>query len=567
MIEIASDAVAIAIACVAVVYLLVLMCGLISVRYKPVMAARGARFMAVMCAAGVVHIISATVAHQHSPVLVSLERMACSVWGYWLPYVGGVGVWFTAQYVQILTYSSMLTLRVNNMGLRQILFARPFVALITMLPPVLISVVVSAVPGATRVDPETDACVSDAWAKYLVAAWLGACIIALATSLVCFRRGVTRDPTREWRRQWVVLFASTGATAGQAFVVVFASQGLHSATNRFLATVIIVLLYVTTMSWLALRPLWWFLREDTVAQEAEEEKLVTTQQPVRSVLRLMENSYDTPSRAIRMIISDFLQWCAEPTQERLRRKGGKQTHPRDLVQFYQALDAWTAKNLGPTYDYKKNPYGNRLMGGFAPSFTRATEQSAAEIIATYFSTPYGSAPSENVQLDDIDAAEDDEGDDGEAYAVIVDPLIIPGDMMTTSVQKSRDTPQPVDTFRELMWWTLEVLDRHLGEKYLVQVLHGRPVYLQEDVRLAYQATLQRESHTRLQHAGVRIFTPDQRRAVAAGVRLPPNTGTVMRTAAAQHVGAGAAAAAADVDNTVAIAELDVSSFDSGSDSS
>ena len=151
--------------------------------------------------------------------------------------------------------------------------------------------------------------------------------------------------------------------------------------------------------------------------------------------------------------------------------------------------------------------------------------------------------------------------------VIVDPLIIPGDMMTASVQKSRDTPQPVDTFRELMWWTLEVLDRHLGEKYLVQVLHGRPIYLEENVRPAYQATLQRESHTRLQHAGVRIFTPDQRRAVAAGVRLPPNTGTVMRTAAAQHVGAGAAAAAADVDDTVEIVELEVSSFDSGSDSS
>ena len=504
-----SDGIAVVMAGATAVYLLVLMVSLVVGRKKPFIALRGWAALALMCFGGVVHVISATVAHQHLPFLVHLETMACPLWGYWLPYVFGVGIWFTAQYNQILTYSSVFR-RITSDAQRRILNTRPFVSLALVIPPIFISIVVTAIPDVTRVDKDLGVCVSDPWAKYLIAGWLVCCLITLGISLVLFRRGVTSDPTGEWRRQWVLLVISACATGGQAFVVVFAANGLNSALNRFVATLIIVLLYVLTMSWVALRPVIWLVCGSRNKQRAEHQQLVEAQQSVESIRRVLENTAHEPTRQVRVIFADFMIWCSEmDSSVRLFCGNGCTVHPSRIVAFYQIIDFWTRTALGETYDFKKNPYGDRERGGYPPFFSKVPLQDACDIILEYFPRPYGEGPKPGTSPTQNDPRE---------------ALGFPDDLMQEIKEQAShpDTPAP-DMFRKLMWWCVDLLDDAYGKLYLQREFTSRRIALELDIRGALVMALRREAHERMQEAGIVVGDSDAEiRAATAGLRRLPS---------------------------------------------
>jgi len=489
MAKTAWDGAAIVYSSAVVLYLLGLCAGLVATRRRPFMAARGARFLAIMCAAGVVHVVSATVGHRHDASMDALEELSCSLWGYWIPYVS-VGVWFTALYLQVVTYTLALTRHVSFRGLARILKLRPFFGVITLLPPIIFSAI--ATSGGSRAD---GACASVLALKVCIATWLVACMVVLSLSLIWFRRMVPRDAVREFPRHWIVLVACAVAVAAQVYVTVVASRGLDYVANRVLATLVIGALYTVTMSVLALRPLWKVFSGDKTYQDAEDHKLATTQQTIDSVLRMVENSYDNPSRSVRIIVADFVSFCAEHTQPWCDRGHGITTHPAGLVALYVSMDAWTQRALGSANDYTASPYGRRDAGGFPPLFSQDIVRTAQEIVQFYFPPPYGTALTRNDDSDESSRS---------GAPTNYGPLCLDEGIVRRVVETMR-TAEVATLFQELMWWVLDTLDTFHGSRYLTVHLMRRDIYAQNvGVREVLVSLLRAESHAHLELAGVRV---------------------------------------------------------------
>ena len=474
------DVVAVVYAAASIVALLVFFGAIVRVRDLPYMAARGSRFIAAMCLAGVVHIAVSVVSHQHIGALVALERLSCVTWGYWLPYTA-VGAWFTCQYLQILTYTSILSHRMTEDSTRRLLRVRPVIAVATMAPPMAIALLVSVSPTAVRVDPRTATCTSEIWAKMSITTWVLLCIVALSASLIWLKHSLSRDAVSELPRQSVVLVVSVLAAAAQVYVIAIASRGLDDEVNRVLATITIATMYTVSASVLALRPLWKIVvRGSTEYDRVETQKLITLQQPVHSVITLLERSSAAPNRELRKLVADFIVYCANPLMPRMDRGSVCQpTHPMGITALYVSADAWTRNALGDSYDYVATPYGARKSGGFPPLFSDDIKRTANNICDTFFEFPHGHHAGER-------------SDTG--------PLGVPEHIVQDIV--GRDVHDGT-LFRELLWWCLGVLDEYYGDEYLTAMIMRRPVYIENHgVRIALVDVLTHESQLRLHHGGV-----------------------------------------------------------------
>lgn len=483
------DAFAIVWSVAVIAYLGILTVGLFCARKRPFLAMRGARFMMAMCCAAIVHVAAATVAHQHSKELEAVERLSCVLWGYWLPYLA-VGVWFSAQFLQVLSYAAMLALSVSRAGTRRVIFSRPFVAVVTMTPPVIIAVVVSASPDVSRVDAETGACQSKIGAKVAVAVWIAVCVVALAVGLAWSHRIIARDASREMPRQWTVLAVAVAMSVMQVLVVVVAAGGFDDVVNRVVATLTIDMLYVVAMSVLAARPLWKVLRRDATYEFVEAEKLRAVHQQLGSVLTLMDHTADAPVPEVELIIADFLLFCSEPGRERMVRHDNKETHPSRLVNLYVAADAWTRRRRAATAHMRPKShvaplYGRKATGGFPPLRSEDITRTAANVVSGFFDPPYGESTSE---------------------VETTGELLMPRKMakaVATAVELARPRgEEPSDTFREVLWWVLETLDAYFGEMYMTEHIMHRAVWLSEKVRNVINAVANAESLARLQTGGV-----------------------------------------------------------------
>jgi len=484
------------------VYLLILAGSLAYHRKKPFLAARGARFLVVMCLAAVLHIVTAIVGHQHADSLEDVERMSCVLWGYWLPYAA-VGIWFSSQYLQVMTYIAMLSYSLTWIGTRRVLFVRPFVAVFILAPPVLISIATTASPTAARIDPVTGECTSALAAKMAIAVWLLLCVAGLAVSLSLFRRTLSRDAMREMPRQWAVLIVSVGAAATQAYVVVVASTGFDDVANRVLATASISTMYAAAMSVLASRPLWKVLTSDQRYARMQETQLAETQQTVVSILRLMECA--KPSRDTRLIVADFLLACSDPKCSRMDRGSEGITHPMRIVAFYAAMDTWVQRNLGDAYNHEQIPYGRRDRDGFPPLISTDITRTARDIMRQNFPARFGG--------------------DGSCDSDAVGPLNVPHDLAEAAqsiIASTSIANEPeVSIFRELMWWCIEILDAFFGKDYLNAWILQRPIYVHEQgVRMAIIHVRQQEAASRLAEGGVKVEP-----ATGPGLGLGPSPDT------------------------------------------
>jgi hypothetical protein len=483
------DTVAIAWSGIVVVYLIVIATGLFRARHYPLLVVRGARFMMLMCGAAIVHVISATVTHQHDETLEALERVSCVLWGYWLPYLS-VGVWFTAQFLQVVTYTAMLARDVSRVGERRILYARPFVALVTMTPPAIIAMVVTALPNASRADAATGACTSVFGAKLAIALWVAMCVLMLAVSLVGVRRKLARDAAREMPRQWIVLLVAVAVAVAQALIVVVAVRGFDVVANRAIATFTVGALYAVAMSVLALRPLWKVLRRDTEYVSAESDRLKAVCQPLPSVILLMDHTSDAPAQEVLLVVADFLKYCASPDMPWMIRPNGERTHPSRLVKLYVATDAWTRRRLNDTA-YKRHPmhttplYDRKVTNGFPPLISQDITRSARTILKEFFDPPYGT---HDVALHHA----------GQLY--------MPDDLarvVSYEIKHAIDGEEQSDAFREVLWWALETLDAYFGKTYMTEIIYRRPVwYEQGNVREIIREASQAENLERFKAGGV-----------------------------------------------------------------
>lgn len=135
----------------------------------------------VSCVAGIVGCISVTVDASPSDALNTLEKEACAVWGYVIPYVFSYGPLYVILQWNLIEHSIWRTRISAEMVVMITHTAKSVVAFFTMLPIVFI-VAVGWGTGAVSVDADGYDCESESWLKHWVALW--AFTVTMLSSIV-----------------------------------------------------------------------------------------------------------------------------------------------------------------------------------------------------------------------------------------------------------------------------------------------------------------------------------------------------------------------------------------------
>lgn len=436
-------------------------------RKDPIMRARNVPMTCLMCVGAAVHIISEVVANRHLNFLSAIEVTSCPLWGYWLPYVFGVGLFFVGLYLRLFTYTTAISREFSALSAMRARRLRLPVAIATLLPIVLITVLVTIAPGATFTD--SGACKSQNGYKAAVGVWLGTCIFALVLSVFVFRYGYVRDIVREARKQVFVAILGTIVFAAVVFVLIFAEDGLDRLANRAIATFSISTLYLWALGIMCGRPLWKVVRGDTSYSKIHDEQLELIEQPIESIRTVLERGEDR--RAVRLLFADFLSYCKDETTPMMDLGGGKTASAQHTAALYGAMDNWTHT--------RPSTFGDQVDADqFPPLVSNDISRTSRDILAHWFSRP--GAP----QFVDI-------GMDSSLRDYTTGKHMSEGDV--------------TNLFRRAMWWTVDRLDHFYGSHYLQTVILTRGIFSSAadgSVRLLLQDLRRSEAKLRVQQANL-----------------------------------------------------------------
>jgi hypothetical protein len=419
-------------------------------RHDHVVKARNVPMLVVMSVGAVFHIVSEMVSNRHLEVLTQLETLACPLWGYWMPYVLGAGLFFTGLYLRLFTYTSAISRDFTERAAACALRMRVPIAMMTLFPITSICVLATIMPGGSHVTEGH--CTSESGYKLAVGAWMSLCILVLISSVAVFRTGFVSDIVGETSKQFFVAGLGLVVLVAVGFVFIFAESGLNEVWNRFLATFSIATLYLWALGVLGLRPVWRVVRGDASYRRVFEEKVDKMQQPLESVVRVIERS--NSKEINRLIVADFLLFCADPVRYMMDRGRDLPTNPSQVVTFYSMLDAWTQQTITASAMDPENEDYAIIFQDMPPLVSEDIVRTPNEIIGRYFTN---------------------EGAPGYIN------LYIDGSVQTKVTKKHMIDNDPVDTFKDAMWWALRLLDEFYGEAYIDVHIRGREVFQKDGV--------------------------------------------------------------------------------------
>lgn len=437
---------------------------------EQVLKARNVPMLVIMSLGACVHMISEVVGNRHITILIRLEAQACPVWGYWLPYFFGAGFFFSALYLRLFIYSSAISRNFTGNAARRALNLRGPIAFAILIPIGVICVLASFAMDASR--PDSDGvCTSGPGYKIAVGAWVLGCILALVTSVVVFRRGFVSDFVGESSKQAFVACMGVVVLVAVAFVFIFADSGLDSSWNRSLATFSVTTLYAWALGIMGLKPLWKAMRGDVPYQRVLEDQVEKMRQPLESVVMVVESSQS--KKVNRLIVADFLTYCNDPVRGPMDRGSKRETYPNDIVQFYVQMDAWTTRQLKALGIPDDDPNYIEYTEDLPPLVSEDIVRTVNSIIIRYFTN---------------------EGVPGFVN------LHIPANVHIAVTKNHHMKGDPVDTFKDAMWWALSLLDDYYGEKYINTYIRGRPVYDAEGVKTVLEEIERAEARRRVEQA-------------------------------------------------------------------
>ncbi len=453
-------------------------------RRNPVMLARNVPMLFFMSTGAFFHIVAEMVGNRHVKELTLIEKTSCVLWGYWLPYVFGAGLFFTGLYLRLFTYTSAVSRNFTEVGARRALRMRVPIALVTLCPIVALSIGLSVIDDdGAFVDEETGQCESGRIYKIAVGVWMSICIMILIASVAVFRGGFVADILGEVRKQVLVAFLGIVVMVAVVFVLVFAESGLDNAYNRVVATLSVTTLYLWALGIMGMHPLWRVMRRDHNYAKVLDEGLDRMQQPLESVVAVIDRNDDKD--LTRLIFNDFLEYCADEMRPGMDRGRARHTDPRHVVLMYRVMDAWTQRVISA---HAYNPDEEvEILEGMPPFVSEAgILRSAQEIITKYFTNT--------------------------GVPGFVD-LYMDASVRTHTTHKHMVDKDPIDTFKTAMWWAANLLDDFFGTTYIDGDIMGREVFQSKEhetsVRVLLTELRRDEGRRRVQAA--RLADPSTER--------------------------------------------------------
>lgn len=471
-------------ASIVVVFLVASSCMLCYHRKARPLHTRNPLLMSAMAFGGSMHIVAEMITNQHAVELSWVEQLSCVFFGYWMPYALGAGVFFTALYLRLFTYTAGVSVWcASHESVSRARRSRVLIVLVTLAPIITVAILATVTEDATHIDSTTGQCRSAIVFKGLVAVWIVICILALMVSVVVFRRGFARDIIGEARKQCLVSIMGTVVAGAEAFVLVFAETGLDDPVNRALATFSAATLYLWSLGVLAARPLSRAACGDTEKYDPLMSKqLGTMEQPLTSVRYVLENGLDSAGAGTaRTLFADFMMYCATNKNPMALQGSDHVIFSQPAATCYSCMDYWTQRKLHEEQDrdddddsgetqedaddgegVSSNSGGARDSGddgdgdgdsrpgtpgrnGFPPLVSQDVVRSDENIIALYFHD----LPQEDIGLNPEQRAD-----------VLAD------------IRSRRDSSK----FKRAMWAVVDLLDKVYASEYLNRAIYGRDIY-------------------------------------------------------------------------------------------
>lgn len=412
------------------------------------MHTRNPLLMSAMAFGGSMHLVAEMITNQHLDVLSRVEQLSCVFFGYWMAYALGAGVYFTALYLRLFTYTAGVSVWCTSQeSVSRARRSRLLIVLVTLGPIITVATLATVTEDATHIDSTTGQCRSAIVFKGLVAVWVVLCILALMVSIVVFRRGFARDIIGEARKQCLVSLMGTVVAGTEAFVLVFAETGLDDPINRALATFSAATLYLWSLGVLAARPLSRAVCGDAGKYDSlTSERLGTMEQPLTSMRYVIENAGDDVSTA-RIVFADFILYCTTNERPKGMQGTNRVIFSQPAAACYSCMDYWTQRKLGEEDkdDDDDDSRPGTPRNGFPPLVAQDIVRSDDNIIELYFRDP----PQEDIGL----------SQDQRAF-------------LYADIRSHGDSSK----FKRAMWAVVDLLDKVYASEYLNRAIYGRDIY-------------------------------------------------------------------------------------------
>ena len=277
---------------------------------------------------GIIHTFATIIVNNHFPWLSFLEHKNCVFWNYWLQYFVGLGVWFTAITLRLVTYGGAFMGSVSDAGVRRIQKGK-YILIPIIEGPLLIILIHFTRTQASYFDTSLDICTSNFAFKLALLLWVLFAAGTLIGILWVVHRAVERDYLSEVYLLWQIILVGLFIVCVNANLILFGLMNYKIA--RFLVTSNVGTLHLFTLCRLALYRLYKCLRSDSSYLDKFDE----TQ---NNYLIPVENFADFEESGVKIdAINKFLSYCRNQPILKIENES---IDPNNLVDAYMELKMW-----------------------------------------------------------------------------------------------------------------------------------------------------------------------------------------------------------------------------------
>ena len=305
---------------------------------------KNVNLLIVMAVSGVIHIWSALISNNQFFILSYIEHTTCVLWNYWLQYLFGLCLWFIAVFLRLITYHSIFSRRLTNIGFSRLNRYKWVVGLVIGGPLVLLFSFLSFTHGQYY-DESLERCRTFLIYKVLLTLWIFSTSILLVTYAFFVRKDIQKDFHYEFRPLAQIVIVGITILIINSNIIFLGL--LNFSYTRSIATFNIVVLHIFSFYRICGYVIYKALRKDNFStyQFLEENQEFSVD------LNFVSEFKDDDQAKL---IQDFLDYCSKQPQFYVPNSNNQIVNPANYVQCYKDVIKWkkefvkNLKDLGET---------------------------------------------------------------------------------------------------------------------------------------------------------------------------------------------------------------------------
>ncbi len=312
--------------------------------------AKQPHLIALMAAAGVVHVVATFVCNEHFPWTRAAERRSCVAWNYWSVYVAGLCPWFAGMFTRLVVYVGIFSASVSDTWVKRVRRRKGLFAAIVFVGPLASVCLIFTATGASRFDPGRGLCVSTLAFKLSVLAWILAAFFLLCALGAAVRWGIQHDYFNEFDPLMETLVLGGFVLAANATVVL--TDSAEIPVLRAMVATNIATLHVFTL----VRIGGWTLMRRLIRIGARPPAYTRVRAKDRAESVPLTSITETPTEEV---LEEFLARCQDIEEAPITvyNTVDRQTvevPPARFVRCYRHIQAWKLEYDDSTCEAKHN---------------------------------------------------------------------------------------------------------------------------------------------------------------------------------------------------------------------